>query len=337
LTQSAGRDAQTATTKRKAGFRQLIGESREFQEQMEKIPLMASCDANLLILGETGTGKELFARAVHHLSRRARKPMIPVNCGAIPPDLLENELFGHESGAYTGARSVHYGVIGEAEGGTLFLDEIDTLPLASQVKLLRFLEEKEYRPLGSARYRRADVRVIAATNCDLERAVEEGKLRLDLYYRLNVISVRLPSLRQRIDDVPALARYFLKKYSAEFQRPLQELSDKAMEKLMLYRWPGNVRELEHVIERAVAMTPGACIHEMNIVLPRATETQVKSFRQAKAEMVKEFEKSYIRSLLVLSQGNITRAAQQAKKNRRAFWELIRKHRIDVEAVRQHGQ
>jgi DNA-binding NtrC family response regulator len=327
-------DGLATAAKRHAGFSQLIGNSPAFREQVDKIPLVASCDANLLILGETGSGKELFARAVHHLSRRSRKPLIPVNCGAIPADLLENELFGHESGAYTSASTAQRGVIGEADGGTLFLDEVDSLPLAAQVKLLRFLEEKEYRPLGSPRYRYADVRVIASTNSDLERVLEEGRLRLDLYYRLNVISVQLPPLRQRVEDIPVLARHFLKKCNVEFQRSVDELSPAALEKLLLHRWPGNVRELEHVIERAVALASGTTVLDTDIVFPRSDQRlAAKSFREAKAELVLEFERNYIRGMLVACRGNISRAAQQAKKNRRAFWELIRKHRIDVDSMR----
>src|SRR6185503_17096456 len=197
-------------------FRQLIGQSPVFLQQVQKISLIASCEANVLIVGETGTGKELYARAIHYGSARAGHPFMPVNCGAIPAELVENELFGHIRGAFTSASSLQVGLIEEANGGTLFLDEIDCLPVHAQVKLLRFLQEKEYRPLGSAKMRRANVRVIAASNLNLEDAVDTGKVRQDLFYRLNIISLTLPPLRDRREDIPLLARHFLGKYSREF-------------------------------------------------------------------------------------------------------------------------
>jgi two-component system, NtrC family, response regulator GlrR len=317
-----------------AGMRQLIGNSPKFLAAIANVPRMASCNANLLILGETGSGKELCAQAVHHLSRRGDKPLIPVNCGSIPVDLLENELFGHVTGAYTGASSHQIGLVGEAKGGTLFLDEVESLPPAAQVKLLRFLQDKRYRPLGSPKYLDADVRLIAASNVDLDLAVTRGTMRMDLYYRLNVLSLRLPPLRERGEDIPALARHFICKFTTEFQKPAQTLSPGAIQKLVLHTWPGNVRELEHVIERAVALTLGTVITEADIAFERSGQTiSAAPFREAKARAVGEFEKNYIRGLLVASEGNITKAAQQAHKNRRAFWELVRKHEIDVPALR----
>ena len=199
-------------------MKQLIGESLPFLDEIKKIPTVAKCDANVLIFGETGTGKELCARAIHYLSPRASKPFIPFNCGAIPTELMENELFGHVQGAFTGASTAQPGLIGAADSGTIFLDDIDCLPASSQAKLLRFLQEKEYRQLGSAKMFQADVRVIAATNSDLEAAVDEGKFRQDLYYRLNVIPLTLPALRDRRDDIPLLARHFINKYANEFQK-----------------------------------------------------------------------------------------------------------------------
>jgi DNA-binding NtrC family response regulator len=329
-----GEQLQPVHPTRIAGMRQLIGSSPKFLAAIGNVPRIASCDANLLILGETGSGKELCARAVHHLSRRGHKPLIPVNCGAIPVDLLENELFGHETGAYTSASSHQGGLVGEADGGTLFLDEIDCLPLAAQVKLLRFLQDKSYRPLGSPRYLSADVRLIAATNVDLDLAVKRGAMRMDLYYRLNILSVHLPPLRERREDIPALARHFASKYATEFRKPPMTLSVNAMRKLLVHPWPGNVRELEHVIERAVALTSGTAISDSDVLLERSEGAScAASFREAKAQAVVEFEKNYIRGLLVASQGNITKAAQQAHKNRRAFWELVRKHQIDVNVLR----
>jgi two-component system, NtrC family, response regulator GlrR len=330
LEQSARTDGLEQSLKRKIGLRQLVGESGNFLTEINKIPLVARCDSRVLICGETGTGKEVCARAIHHHSPRAHKPFIPVNCGAIPSELIENELFGHERGAFTGATSARPGLIQEAEGGTLFLDEIDCLPLLAQTKLLRFLQEKEYRRLGSTATRRADVRVIAAANRPLEESVREGRLRQDLFYRLKVITLTLPPLRERPDDVLPLARHFLDKYAAEFGRPVAGLTPDASRKLSDYDWPGNVRELEHTIERAVIFCESASLSWSDIPLPGAEAPSAReSFRQAKARVVEQFEKSYIQQLLASHQGNISKAASAARKNRRAFWQLIRKHHIDA--------
>ena len=319
--------------KERVGLKLLIGKTASFLAEIKKIPLIARCDSRVLIAGETGTGKEMCARAIHYLSPRTGKPFVPVNCGALPVDLVENELFGHESGAFTGANVPKAGLIEEAEGGTLFLDEIDCLPLTAQVKLLRFLQEKEYRRLGSSRVRHADVRVIAASNATLEEAVKQGHLRQDLYYRLNVVSLLLPPLRERRADIPFLANHFLAKYSDEFQEEPKTLSAEAQKKLTFYDWPGNVRELEHAIERAVMFSETSCIGEADIQLPSQALEPEESFQEAKAKFVERFERDYIQKLLLSYNGNISRAAQSARKNRRAFWELIRKHHIDVHSFK----
>jgi DNA-binding NtrC family response regulator len=311
----------------------LVGLSPAFLSEVAKIPIVSRCDASVLISGETGTGKELFARAIHRLSPRAHRPFIPVNCGAIPVELVENELFGHEKGAFTSADAASVGLIEEADGGTLFLDEVDTLPLLAQVKLLRFLQDHEYRPLGSRGTRHADVRVITATNVDFERAVERGVLRRDLYYRLHIIPVALPPLRERSDDIVRLADSFLERYAAAFQKRVTGLSPEATQKLTLHTWPGNVRELEHVIERAVALSEGPLIQGRDVVLSARDEAQDESFQQAKAKAVERFERTYLQGLLLAHRGNITRAAHAARKNRRAFFELLRKHRIDAGVFR----
>ena len=316
--------------KERLGLRQLIGESESFLAEMRKIPLVARCDARVLITGETGTGKELFARAVHYLGPRTAKPFIPVNCGAIPSELVENELFGHERGAFTGAVAAQRGLIQEAEGGTLFLDEVDCLPTLAQAKLLRFLQEREYRPLGSARMRQTDVRVIAASNVDLAEAVTEGRVRRDFYYRLNIIPLRLPPLRERRGDVPVLARHFLSKFAAEFGSAASAFSPEAFERLTAYDWPGNVRELEHVVERAVALSEHETVGAEELDFPAAdAPARPQSFAEAKAQVVARFERQYLLELLLEHRGNITRAAEAARKNRRAFWQLLRKHRINV--------
>ena len=312
------------------GTRFLIGQSQTFLEAVNKIPVIAQCDATALIAGETGTGKELCARAIHQLSPRAARTLVTVNCGSIPNELVESELFGHERGAFTGAVAARPGLIQEAAGGTLFLDELDSLPLLAQVKLLRFLQEKEYRPVGSTKTRQADVRVIAATNVNLENAVRAGRLRQDLYYRLNMIPIELPSLRERREDIPLLAASFLCRFAREFRKHVNGFSPDAMLKLCMHDWPGNVRELENVVGRAVAFADQSVIRAHEIKLSQPVP---ESFQEMKRKLVEQFERTYIQSLLIVSEGNITKAAEAAHKNRRAFFELIRKHGIDAERFR----
>lgn len=317
----------------KPSFRKLIGESSPFLGQVGKIPQIAGCDSNVLITGETGTGKELYARAIHYCSSRAGRPFMPVNCGAIPADLVENELFGHERGAFTSAVTLQTGLVEEANGGTLFLDEVDCLPTFAQVKLLRFLQEKEYRPLGSSRMRQANVRVIAASNVNLEEAVGNGKVRQDLFYRLNIISLTLPPLRERLDDVPLLAAHFLEKYSREMNKETPELQPDALQVMFAHTWPGNVRELEHAMERASVLCTGPVIRGSDLVLALPSVTIGQSLQEAKATQIARFEKNYIQGLLKVCRGNISKAARLAQKNRRAFWQLIQKYKIDVESFK----
>jgi two-component system response regulator GlrR len=334
LDQSSESESELLRVKEELGMRQLVGESDAFLTEIEKLPLVAKCDASILITGDTGTGKELCARAIHYLSPRASQSFLPVNCGAIPAELIENELFGHASGAFTGAKTTQRGLIDEANGGTLFLDEVDCLPLMAQVKLLRFLQEREYRPLGATKTCKADLRIIAATNVDCETAVREGKLRQDLYYRLNVIQLKLPALRERRDDIPLLAHHFLNKYAIEFNKQVSGFSPDAIQKLIVYEWPGNVRELEHVIMRAVVLCTKPTICSSDIAIPGAEPlAPPKSFQEAKNRMVEQFEKTYIKGLLLSNHCNISKSAKAAQKNRRAFWELIRKHHISVQTLK----
>jgi DNA-binding NtrC family response regulator len=331
LEKASKQSAATQNLKEKFGLKLLVGKAANFVAEIRKIPLIAKCDNRVLISGETGTGKEMCARSIHYLSPRMRMPFVPVNCGAIPVDLVENELFGHERGAFTGANAMQPGLIQEAEGGTLFLDEIDCLPLMAQTKLLRFLQEKEYRRLGSTKVHRADVRVIAASNAPLETAVQDGRLRQDLFYRLNVVSLVLPPLRERPEDISYLANHFAETYATEFDKELASpLSPEVIQKLASYSWPGNVRELEHTIERAVMFCETGSLTVSDIPLPDIAPADLdESFQQAKAKIVEQFEKDYIQKLLSSHHGNISQSAQAAHKNRRAFWELIRKHEIDV--------
>lgn len=335
LTAGGGRAVSSASRlKKHPELEGLIGQSPTFLAEINKIPLMAGCNASVLISGETGTGKELCARAIHYLGGRARKPFVPVNCGAIPTELIENELFGHERGAFTGAATSELGLIQAADGGTLFLDEVDCLPPQAQVKLLRFLQEKEYRPLGSTKLYTAHARIIAATNVDLQEAVRSGRLRRDMYYRLSVMPLCLPPLRERREDIPILARHFLAKYASEFGKQVTDFSEGAIRKLVCYGWPGNVRELEHVVEQTVVLSSQALIGEGDINLQDDEEGVARgTFQEAKGQLIRRFEKTYIQDLLLANGGNVSKAARAANKNRRAFWQLICKHHIDVQRFR----
>jgi len=314
----------------------LLGESPAFLAMLTKLPAIASCDVTVLIAGETGTGKELIARAIHYLSARKSRPFVPVDCAGIPSELAESELFGHERGAFTGAVTTTPGLAAAAKDGTIFLDDVDALPVGVQAKLLRFLQQKEYRPLGSVAIRKADVRVISATNAELDGRVQSAQFREDLFYRLNVLQLRLPPLRERPADIGLLARHFVAKYRAEFDRPAQTLATSAFEKLLLHRWPGNVRELENVIQAAVALCDGPVISGSDLHLGGRDEERPISFRQAKVEAVTEFERAYIERLLRANGGNISSAARAANKNRRAFWELMRKYRIGTQQFKNAG-
>lgn len=318
----------------RVGLRSLIGESREFNELAQRIQVLANSSATALIEGETGTGKEVCARAVHYLSGRGRGPFVALNCGAIPVELMENELFGHEREAYTGATCARSGLVREAHRGTLFLDEVDSLAPASQVKLLRLLQTHEYRPLGSGKLCTDDVRIIAATNSSLEQAVRTGKLRQDLFYRLNVLYMCIPPLRERVDDILPLARHFVARYAAKYRVPVPVIPSAAAQALLQHTWPGNVRELESAMERAVLEGGGRAVLRLaDMRLPGTTGTQLQPFQEAKAAAVAHFEQAYIERLLMAYDGNISHAARAAGKHRRAFFELIRKHRIDPRRFR----
>jgi two-component system response regulator GlrR len=321
--------------------REFIGNSAVFLREVGKLPTIAGCDAGVLILGETGTGKEVFAQSIHYLSARAGRAWVAVNCGAIPTDLVENELFGHAKGAYTTAHSAQTGLVREAEGGTLFLDDVDCLPLAAQAKLLRFLQEREYRAVGSHVTQHADVRVIAASNRSLPDLAAAGAFRADLYFRLNVLTLRLPALRDRREDIGMLARHFILQFARRYRRATDRLSPAALRKLELHDWPGNVRELEHVIERAVVLgaAPELPADDIDIDTAELADParhgarDEDSFGAAKARVVEQFERSYVERLLSDNDGNVTHAARAAKKNRRAFFALMQKHGISPERYR----
>lgn len=321
-------DPRVAQLRSTLGLDHIIGESPVFVALLSQIVSIAKHDVCVLILGETGTGKEVFARAIHYCSERSGKPFIPVNCGAIPVELLENEFFGHESGAFTSANCSRRGIIKEADGGTLFLDEVDCLPPFAQVKLLRFLQDGQFRPLGSGSACSADVRVLAASNANFQEILESGRMRKDLYYRLNVLSMQLPPLRERDGDIILLARHFLAKYAGKFKVQAREFSAGSLQKLLCHPWPGNVRELENVIQRTVVLADHAIIEPADIPIGSPdSKFEPQDFQHLKAKAIDHFEQGYIRRLLLIHDGNITKAAQAAGKDRRAFWELMRKHKI----------
>src|SRR5262245_8637406 len=274
----------------------LVGESPSFLRVVDKIPLLAACCETVLISGETGSGKEVFSRAIHYQSARRGKPFVPVNCGALPDHLCETELFGHVKGAFTDASSAEKGLIAEAEGGTLFLDEVGTLSQAGQIKLLRFLQDGEYRPVGSGRSVNADVRILAASNDDLLKQVEKKQFREDLYYRLNALSLRIPALRDRIEDVVPLAAHFLDRYAREHCQGGRVLSTGALDKLMAYSWPGNIRELESIITRALTFSRAPMLEAEDIELPMAAGDAIsrsRSLREAKSNTIAAFERRYL--------------------------------------------
>ena len=315
----------------KRHFGLLIGNSDTFLKVVDRVPRLTSSNATILISGETGTGKELFARAIHYHSQRQGKPFIAINCAALPDHLLENELFGHSKGAYTDASSEEKGLLAEAEGGTLFLDEINVLSPVAQAKLLRFLQDREYRPLGSSKSKIADVRIIAATNVDLNEQVQAKLFREDLFHRLNVLAFTIPPLRERNGDVTLLAEHFLAQYAAQYDRGRLHFSEGATQKLWDYHWPGNVRELDAVIHRAVllAMSDILTMDDLDISVPhRKDEREPALLRTVKSQAIEQFERTYLIDLLRLHQGNISRAAKSAGKERRTFQRLVQKYGLD---------
>jgi two-component system response regulator GlrR len=333
-------DALVQELKEEIGLGQIIGESPSLLAEIQRVPRFAHCDATVLISGESGTGKEIFARAIHRLSPRADQPFVPVNCGAIPEHLVESEIFGHKRGAFTGATSDQPGLVREAEGGTLFLDEIDALTRPAQVKLLRFLQEGEYRAVGSQQMVQANVRAVAAANTNLRKSVQEGEFREDLFYRLSVLTLALPALRERRGDILLLARHFLDQQGALLRQAPKNLSLASVNRLFAHAWPGNVRELQNVLTRAVVLCDRGTIEPTDLALPNDDgKTDDESFRTIKARVVRRFEHDFLETALRSQGGNISRAARAVKKNRRAFWELLRKHELleETEGNRLRGQ
>jgi two-component system response regulator GlrR len=305
--------------------RRLIGESAAFQNVLALIHKIAQVDATVLCQGETGTGKELAARAIHYLGARRDYPFIPVNCGALPDTLIENELYGHERGAYTDAREARAGLISQAQGGTLFLDEVENLSPRGQVVLLRFLQDHDYKPVGAGAVRHANVRVIAAANVDLHPMADNGAFRRDLLFRLNILAVNLPPLRERREDIVPLAEAFIERFGAQYQRPPKRMHRETIEFLESHAWPGNVRELENLIHREMLLNDSSVIH---IKKPSGCAKSAGNFKEAKAQAIAQFERAYVSKLLIQTQGNISLAAKLAGKERSAFGKLVKKHGLE---------
>ena len=317
----------------------ILGNSKVFTDVVERVYKISKSDVPTLIEGETGTGKEVIARALHYLGARESKPFIAVNCGALPDSLIENELFGHEQGAFTDAKKSQSGIVKNAEGGTLFLDEIEALSAKGQIVLLRYLQDFEYRPLGSHRVYQSDLRLITASNENLQSRVNDGTFRQDLFFRLNIMNINLPPLRERGTDVQLLARHFLNKLSVQYGHMEKTLSQKSMQALQNYSWPGNVRELENFLHREFLLCEG---YEITAVIQSSSKTDRrkrsgdrrfqsllnKSLLDAKQQLVNDFESEYLKFALSESNGNISEAARIAGKERRTFTKLLSKYGIN---------
>lgn len=311
----------------------IITRSRLMEDVLEQSYRVAQRDVSVLITGASGTGKELLAKAIHKASPRAAKAFVAINCGALPEHLLESELFGHTKGAFTGAVTEHGGLFREADGGTLFLDEIGDMPVALQVKLLRALQERQIRPVGSAKTVPINVRVLSATHRDLQQAMQEGSFREDLYYRLNVVNLQLPSLEQRPEDIPLLARHVLQQSVERHQVDVTRFSDDAMQLLATAKWPGNVRQLVNVVEQCVALTHSPVIGAAQV---EQALSQDSSYWPTLAEARDQFERQYLIRVLQMTEGNVTRAAELAGRNRTDFYKLLKKHELSAAQVAEHG-
>jgi DNA-binding NtrC family response regulator len=311
-------------------FENIIGKSAKLTEIFDTIAQISNLSANILIIGESGTGKELIARAIHHHSNRAERPFIPLNCAAIPETLLESELFGYMRGAFTDARKDHRGLFHEADGGALFLDEISEIPLNLQAKLLRVIEDKEVRPLGASKTEKVDARVVSACNRDLELLVQEGKFRQDLYYRLNVIRIDLPPLRERTEDIPTLVEHFMRKFSQQSARKIDVIEPDALSAFMNYRWPGNVRELEHTVERAVLLGKGPSLGLKDLPSQfAATRDNALPLTEAvsRGYTLRDLEREYIINIIKNTSGNKTEAAKILGVDRTTLYRKLEEYKV----------
>jgi DNA-binding NtrC family response regulator len=313
-------------------FDNLVGRSAAMREIFATVNRVAPTRATVLLAGESGVGKDMIARAIHHHSPRAEKPFVKINCTAIPENLMESELFGYEKGAFTGANTTKLGKFEQADTGTVFLDEIGDVPPSIQVKLLRILQEREFERLGSNKTRHIDVRVLAATNVDLRAALEQGTFREDLYYRLNVLPMNIPALRERKEDIPFLAEHFVKKLSKEVGGRIESISEAAIQKLMQYHWPGNVRELENVVERSMVLSQGPVLEPEDIKIdfaPRRNHTTIDTQFLPEGMTLDEFEQSIIREALNRANGNKSHAARLLGLTRNALRYRLSQMGIDA--------
>ena len=311
----------------------IVTRSKTMEQVLDQAYRVAQRDVSVLITGASGTGKELLANAIHQASPRARRNFVAINCGALPEHLLESELFGHAKGAFTGAVTEHAGLFREADGGTLFLDEIGDMPLPLQVKLLRALQERQIRPVGSAKSIPIDVRVISATHRDLKQAMQEQSFREDLYYRLNVVNLQLPTLRERAEDIPLLARHVLQQSAERHGVHVNRFSEDAMQALVTAQWPGNVRQLVNVVEQCVALTSNPVV---SLALVSQALEQNRSFWPTLSEARDQFERQYLVRVLKMAEGNVTRAAELAGRNRTDFHKLLKKHELSAAQVSEQG-
>jgi len=312
---------------------EILTRSAVMEDFLQQAKLVADSEVSVFITGPSGAGKELLARAIHKASPRADKPFIGINCGAIPEQLLESELFGHVKGAFTGAHRDHDGLFQAARGGTLFLDEIGDMPTPLQVKLLRVLEEREVRPVGATRSVAVDVRIISATHRDLDAARAEGRFRDDLYYRLNVVSLAIPSLAERREDIPLLAQNFLQRLATRYKREVNAFAPESIELLVAAPWPGNVRQLLNVVEQTVALSTTPVIPAS--LVQRALQgdgAAIESFEEARHR----FEREYLIRLLRLTEGNVSQAARLAKRNRTEFYRLLSRHQLEAGAFKENS-
>jgi two-component system response regulator GlrR len=315
------------------GFSNIVARSEKMKKVLQQVSLVANTDSTIYINGESGTGKELIARAVHLASDRRESPFVAINCAALPETLLESELFGYEKGAFTGALRSADGLFTQADEGTIFLDEIGNMPLSIQAKMLRVLQEKQFYPVGGKNPVEVDVRVVAATNKDLEKEVAEGRFREDLYYRIHVIPIVIPPLRERKEDIPPLVEHFIKKFNRKMKKKVKALTPRALQKLMMHDWPGNVRELENTIEFAMAMTQEDVITDELILQTRDLFPEpVKTLKEAR----EEFEKKYLVNVLSIARGNVTKASEMAGKYRADFYNLLKKYDIKPDDFKKGG-
>ncbi len=308
-------------------FDGIIASSEKMQQLLMQVGQIAATDSTICIYGESGTGKELMAKTIHLSSPRANGPFTAINCGAIPEGLLENELFGHIKGAFTGADQPKKGLLQQADGGTLFMDEIAELSLPLQVKLLRVFQEHEFYPVGGIQPIKVNIRLITATHQDLWKAIQEGRFREDLYYRVHVIPVHLPPLRERLEDIPLLANHFLNHFTRTMGKEIKGFSSEAIQRLMLHRWPGNIRELANVVERAVALASKDVISPDQLLLGKE-ETKESRGIVSLNEAREEFERAYVTRVLTETRGNVSRAASLAGRYRAEFYKLLHKYGLN---------